>query len=847
MKRLRRRTGLIYLLLLAVSWLVMSRREIPLPAGEEWREIAIPGKGGKPAALRYRKFSGTSPDLTPLILVHGSPMASFCFDPLLEKLPRDRTILVPDLPGFGASSSGFSDYSFAGHAAALRLMIEHESASAAHWVAYSQGGGPVLELSSGAPGVLKSLTMLSSVGVQEHELFGDYFLNHVLHGAQWIAFECARWGLPHFGLLDEVMLNTRYARNFYDGDMRPLREILGKFRPPVLIIHGKFDFQVMPAAAIEHFRILPQSEITWIRGGHLILMSHSQAIAEELQRFFHKVESGTALERASASEERTLNEARPFDEAAKAPGGGMLWLMLFGIALATLVSEDLTCLAAGLLVARGLISLPQGIGASFVGIWMGDMALYAAGRYGGRWLIRKAPLRWVVSEGALESGRDLLIRKGALAILISRFTPGMRLPLYVAAGVVKMPALMIGGWFFLAGILWTIPVVSLAAYFGEGATNWLLRTGASVFPSAVALVIVTWLVLRLGTALATHRGRRKLKAGWQRFIRWEFWPPMVFYPPVVIAMFLMGLRRRSLLAFTAVNPAIPHGGISGESKAAILSHLSSSGAVAPFLSLPQGTEDKLSLVSRWMTGFPLVVKPDVGERGRGVSIVHDAGELEREIESREVDTIVQKYIEGAEFGVFYIRHPHEAHGRIFSITIKIMTAVRGDGVKTLEELILDDERAYLSHRHFRNIYLDRLGEIPEAGEEVCLAKLGSHCRGALFLNGNHLVTPMLESEIERIARSFQGFHFGRFDLRCPDEESLKRGEGIRVIELNGVTSEATHIYHPHTPLRDGYRTLISQWRHAYDIGIANASGGAKISTFREIAEILHFHFNSKTN
>ncbi len=98
-------------------------------------------------------------------------------------------------------------------------------------------------------------------------------------------------------------------------------------------------------------------------------------------------------------------------------------------------------------------------------------------------------------------------------------------------------------------------------------------------------------------------------------------------------------------------------------------------------------------------------------------------------------------------------------------------------------------------------------------------------------------------EIERIARTFDGFYFGRFDLRCPDEDALKRGEGIRLIELNGVTSEATHIYHPHTPLLAGYRTLISQWRHAYDIGIANAENGARLSTWGELFTMLRHHFS----
>ena len=68
-----------------------------------------------------------------------------------------------------------------------------------------------------------------------------------------------------------------------------------------------------------------------------------------------------------------------------------------------------------------------------------------------------------------------------------------------------------------------------------------------------------------------------------------------------------------------------------------------------------------------------------------------------------------------------------------------------------------------------------------------------------------------------------------------------------MIELNGVTSEATHIYHPHTPLLEGYRTLIRQWRHAYDIGVANAARGARVSSWGEFAEIISNHLNRKSN
>jgi hypothetical protein len=57
----------------------------------------------------------------------------------------------------------------------------------------------------------------------------------------------------------------------------------------------------------------------------------------------------------------------------------------------------------------------------------------------------------------------------------------------------------------------------------------------------------------------------------------------------------------------------------------------------------------------------------------------------------------------------------------------------------------------------------------------------------------------------------------------------KRSEGIRVIGLNGLTSEASHIYHPHTHHHTAYHTLASQWRQTIEIGNHNEIHGAYVS------------------
>jgi membrane protein DedA with SNARE-associated domain len=58
------------------------------------------------------------------------------------------------------------------------------------------------------------------------------------------------------------------------------------------------------------------------------------------------------------------------------------------LALATLVSEDLTCITAGALVASGRLALFPATAACFAGILTGDLLLYVSGRIVGPRLLQ---------------------------------------------------------------------------------------------------------------------------------------------------------------------------------------------------------------------------------------------------------------------------------------------------------------------------------------------------------------------------------------------------------------------------------------------------------------------------
>ncbi len=155
-------------------------------------------------------------------------------------------------------------------------------------------------------------------------------------------------------------------------------------------------------------------------------------------------------------------------------------------------------------------------------------------------------------------------------------------------------------------------------------------------------------------------------------------------------------------------------------------------------------------VDRHRAPYPVVLKPDVGERGSGVAVIRTDEELRRYLAANPRDTIIQRYVPGLEFGIFYYRYPNERCGRISSITEKRFPEVIGDGRSTLRDLILCDPRAVCMAAAYEKALRRSMDEIQSAGERVQLAELGSHCRGAIFLDGARLKTPALEAASRRI-------------------------------------------------------------------------------------------------
>lgn len=483
----------------------------------------VQGKNKPATVIRY---FDTAPDALPgqpvMLLIHGSPMAgSRVFPRFIEALQGRGRVLAPDLPGFGYSTRRIDDYSFTTHAAHLIQFIDRLRVERVHLVAYSMGGGAAIDIAAARPDRIASLTLISSIGVQELELLGDYHLNRALHGLQLGALWALQELTPHMGVLDRWPLNTRYARNFFDSDQRPLRAMLRRVQQPTLIIHGRDDRFVPLAAAREHHRLVPHSILKAMDGGHLALFRKTAEVAAITLAHIENTLSGESPTLARADADRIQSAQAPFNQI-KLPRVAGLQLFCFAmlIALATLVSEDLACIGAGMLAARGIMGFVPATLAAFAGIVIGDLLLYAAGRYIGRPAIHRLPFRWFIKSEDVARAAQWFKERGPRIIIISRFLPGSRLPVYFTAGILGDRLWSFLFYFCIAAAVWTPGLVGLSMWTGEAVLAHYARFHPYALWVALSTMVLLWVVIRTGVQLSSGQGRRRLLSKLERLRHW---------------------------------------------------------------------------------------------------------------------------------------------------------------------------------------------------------------------------------------------------------------------------------------------------------------------------------------
>ena len=312
-----------------------------------------------------------------------------------------------------------------------------------------------------------------------------------------------------------------------------------------------------------------------------------------------------------------------------------------------------------------------------------------------------------------------------------------------------------------------------------------------------------------------------------KLLNYEYWPWWAVYLPVLPYMLYQAWRCGSITYFTAVNPFIEMSGFFGESKAKMLDSVPDQYKPKTLIFENNNIENIVQCLHKQTIGFPLIAKPDVGERGTNVAKIADEVELKDYLNQNQSAVIIQEYIDfEIELGVFYYRLPSQPKGQITSMTLKEFLTVTGNGHSSIEALMQQSDRARFQIAATRLRLGDAaMNEILTKNQKRLLEPIGNHCRGTRFIDVNHKITPELNAVFDTIATQIEGFYYGRFDLKVKSWEDLYAGQNIKIVELNGVAAEPAHIYDSDHKLFEAYRQVAKHWRIMADIAIEQNQRG----------------------
>lgn len=331
-----------------------------------------------------------------------------------------------------------------------------------------------------------------------------------------------------------------------------------------------------------------------------------------------------------------------------------------------------------------------------------------------------------------------------------------------------------------------------------------------------------------------------------KWFHFEFWPFWIFYFPVYGYGVYLALKARSFSYFTATNPSMKFGGAFGMDKMKMLAFIDNKYIPKGFLSV-HGEDDEsiYERMKKYEFNFPIVCKPNVGERGIGVEKIDNKQDLNLFLKTQNNDILVQEFINyPIELGVFYHRFPSSSKDGISSVVKKEFLKITGNGKSRFGELVTKNRRAKGRMSYLKKKYETKWNLIIPSGITYKLEPIGNHNRGTKFLDGNHLINEQLVDVFRKIAQPLDGYYYGRFDLKVNSIEDLYAGDKIKIIELNGTNSEPAHIYDPDFPILKAYKEIIKHMKLVYEISQENRKLGVKPDPFMDVLRGLYDHLFS---
>jgi len=317
----------------------------------------------------------------------------------------------------------------------------------------------------------------------------------------------------------------------------------------------------------------------------------------------------------------------------------------------------------------------------------------------------------------------------------------------------------------------------------------------------------------------------KTKTFLTKLTKWEYWPSYMFYVPIIPYFLYRALKAKHLIFYLAANPGIKYSGNGTESKyKTILLIPEKHRPKTVFIKIGEDFASIQDKIENEGISFPLIAKPDIGFRGFLVQKINDFEALKKYFYKNDVDIIIQEFVDYKnECGILYSRIPGQSQGAITSVTLKKFLTITGDGISNLSDLILNDKRARVYYDYLKSVHKEHMNSILEKDQEEIISVIGNHARGTQFINGNHLIDDELVAMLDHLNKRIEGWFYGRLDIKYDTFEKVKKGQDFKILEINGIIAEPTHIYDPTTGATyfEALRTLVQHWRIIAEIAVTN--------------------------
>jgi membrane protein DedA with SNARE-associated domain len=165
--------------------------------------------------------------------------------------------------------------------------------------------------------------------------------------------------------------------------------------------------------------------------------------------------------------------------------------------------EEVAIVLAGVLSSQGKLHWGLAFAACLAGAIVGDIIMYAIGFYGGRRLLSRRPrLAKLLGAKREASFEEAIERHAFKVLLLSRFMVGVRGPVYLAAGIVRLPFRV----YFLCDLVAATLVVgfffSLSYAFGDPVIRWIRG-----FEFGFTVVVVLAILAVVGYLFRYHRAK----------------------------------------------------------------------------------------------------------------------------------------------------------------------------------------------------------------------------------------------------------------------------------------------------------------------------------------------------